>query len=148
MKMLKPAIIGIGLGIGSLVFASNLHKLKPGMWKYEVTTSVKGMPIAMPARRSTYKKCLTQKDTKNIWKSSSESKGETCSYTNIKATSNHVSWTMECTGNANMKGQGQLTLESSTAYHGIMDMMMKADGHTMNTQLKFSGHRIGHCGKG
>lgn len=145
MKILKWTTIPMGLCIGLTAFASDHASIRPGMWQFESKATVTGMPFAMPARSNTYKQCVTQEEAKKIWQSASESKQEKCQYTDLKKTGNHVAWKMKCTGASNMEGHGELTFESSTAYHGIIDMTMQGDGQSMNTHMELNARRIGDC---
>lgn len=145
MKIFKWAIISAGLCAGLTAFAGDRVSIQPGMWQFESKTTITGMPFAMPPRTSTYKKCVTQEEARKIWKSASESKDEKCQYTDLKKTGNHVAWKMKCTGSTNMDGRGELTFESSTAYHGKIDMTMQSEEQSMSTHMEFTGRRIGDC---
>jgi len=145
MKILKWAIIPMGLCFGLTALAGSHASIQPGLWQFEYTTTVTGMPFAMPARTNTQKKCVTQEEAKKIWQSASESKGEKCQYTDLKKTGSHVAWKMKCTGNSNMQGHGEVTFESSTAYHGTIEMAMQSEGQSMNTHMEFKANRIGDC---
>ena len=145
MKILKWVVVPMGLCVGLTALAGSHASIQPGMWQFESKTTVTGMPFAMPPRANTYKKCVTQEEVRKIWKSTSESKDEKCQYTDLKKTGNHVAWKMKCTGSSNMDGHGELTFESSTAYHGKIDMTMQSEGQSMNTHLEFKARRLGDC---
>ena len=145
MKTLRWVIIPVGLCVGLAAFAGDQVSIQPGLWQFESKTTVTGMPFAMPARTSMVKKCVTENEARKIWKSATQSKDEKCDYTDLERTGNHVAWKMKCTGSNAMEGQGELTFESSTAYHGKMDMSMSSEGQSMKTHLEFTGHRVGDC---
>lgn len=145
MNILKWTIIPLGLCIGLTAFAGSHDSIQPGLWQFESKTTVTGMPFAMPPRTSTVKKCVTKNEASKIWKSATQSKSEKCDYTNLKKSGSYVAWKMKCTGSANMSGSGELTFDSSTAYHGKVDMNMQSEGQSMSTHLEFKGRRLGDC---
>jgi len=69
--------------------------------------------------------------------------GQTCTQTNVQQDGNKVTWTVACTGEMDMTGEGEVTYESDDSFTG--KILFNAEGMTMTVNL--TGKKIDECDK-
>ena len=107
---------------------------RPGnLWK---TTSQMTMP-GMPAMPPQAMELCTAKE----WNQPPPPpQGQTCTQTNFQHTGNKITWSIACTGEMDMTGEGEITYDEE-AYTGTI--LFNAGGMTMTVNL--TGTKIGEC---
>jgi hypothetical protein len=109
----------------------------PGiLWETTSQMVMEGMPMAMPARK--LKICAAKE-----WTRPPPGGDDNCTNSNFQRTDSKVTWTVQCTGEMEMTGVGEMTFEGSDAYSGTIKF--EAEGMSMTTKL--SGKKIGTCDK-
>jgi Protein of unknown function (DUF3617) len=108
---------------------------RPGnLWQTTSQMSMPGMP-AMPTQSM-------QLCTAKEWNQPPPPPaGQTCSQTNVQRTDNKITWSVACTGEMEMSGEGEITFESEDSYSG--KILFNAAGMTMTVNL--AGTKIGEC---
>lgn len=144
MRYTKLAVLALGVSLAATAAAKGLN-MQPGLWQMEVKATVTGLPFQMAPRSHSFKKCLTRDDVQNPWNNIEKNTKENCKYSNLKTSARHMSWTMKCSGNGNVEGTGEITLDSPTRYRGRTDMTIHQGGQTMKTHADVTGHRLGPC---
>ncbi len=141
--------------IGSMVLVLSLvtvclavsPRMKAGLWEITTSMEMKGMPMPFAMKPITQTKCITPKDVQDPEKTVPKtSKDENCKVQDYKASGNHVTWKMVCTGKHGMTSTGEMTYSNGTSYKG--SMVMDTEGkniHTMHMTYHFQGKRIGNC---
>ena len=107
---------------------------RPGnLWKTTSQMSMPGMP-AMPPQSM---ELCTAKE----WNQPPPPpQGQTCTQTNFQHTGNKITWSIACTGEMDMTGEGEITFDDE-AYTGTI--LFNAGGMTMTVNL--TGTKIGEC---
>ncbi len=107
---------------------------RPGnLWKTTSQMSMPGMP-AMPPQ--TMELCTAKE-----WNQPPPPpQGQTCTQTNFQHTGNKITWSIACTGEMDMTGEGEITFDDE-AYTGTI--LFNAGGMTMTVNL--TGTKIGEC---
>jgi len=107
---------------------------RPGnLWKTTSQMSMPGMP-AMPPQ--TMELCTAKE-----WNQPPPPpQGQTCTQTNFQHTGNKITWSIACTGEMDMTGEGEITFDDE-AYTGAI--LFNAGGMTMTVNL--TGTKIGEC---
>lgn len=109
----------------------------PGiLWETTSQMVMEGMPMAMPARK--LKLCAAKE-----WTRPPPGGDDNCTTSDFQRAGSKVSWTVQCTGEMEMTGVGEMTFEGSDAYSGTIKF--EAEGMSMTTKL--SGKKIGTCDK-
>jgi hypothetical protein len=130
-------------GFGRLLAAASISVLataatadeRPGnLWE---TTSQMSMP-GMPAMRPQTMKVCTAKESRQP---PPPPPGQTCTQTNVQQDGNKVTWTVACTGDMDMTGEGEVTYESDDSFTG--KILFNAGGMTMTVNL--TGTKIDEC---
>jgi hypothetical protein len=108
---------------------------RPGdLWETTSQMSMPGMP-AMPPQ--TMKLCTAKE-----WNQPPPPpEGQTCTQTDVQRTDNKITWSVACTGEMEMSGEGEITFESEDSYTGRI--LFNAAGMTMTVNL--TGHKIDEC---
>ena len=120
------------------VSAETPLQMKPGLWEYNVTIEIPGMPFAMPAVKREH--CLTQKDVESGDLSKGQNENKQCQVSNLKQGEGAVSYDIACTGNPQINGHYDFKVaETSMEGTGTMNMA----GQTMKNKL--SATRLGDC---
>ena len=107
---------------------------RPGnLWKTTSQMSMPGMP-AMPPQSM---ELCTAKE----WNQPPPPpQGQTCTQTNFQHTGNKITWSIACTGDMDMTGEGEITFDDES-YTGTI--LFNAGGMTMTVNL--TGTKIGEC---
>ncbi len=107
----------------------------PGiLWETTSQMVMEGMPMAMPARK--LKLCAARE-----WTRPPPGGDDNCTNSNFQRAGSKVTWTVQCTGEREMTGVGEMTFEGSDAYSGTIKF--EAEGMSMTTKL--TGKKIGTC---
>ncbi len=110
--------------------------IREGLWEVTTQMEMPGMPMKMPA--TVMKHCYTKNDVSDQKKIISRDKN--CVVTDLKTSSNKVSWKMKCTGEnaATMTGE---TVFGNDSYTSVMKM----NSHGQKMTMKVKGKRLGTC---
>lgn len=139
MKLRTLALALVVLALALPTFAADATHVKPGKWQVTMTMDMPGMPMKMPPM--TFTNCITKEQAENPQPPKSQ-KDKNCEVTDYKRDGNTVTWTVKCTGEHPMTGEGKMTF-SAESYEGTTHMNM---GDMEMTQ-KFTGKYVGECDK-
>lgn len=141
MKRLSFALLSL---LALPAFATD-HPGKPGLWEYSVQSRMNGMPFPMPPH--TTRQCLTPEVmARNHGAPSTQGRpGSECQVDSSKVSGSTVTWTMSCKGSQSMHGDGSVTYDSDSAYHGQLRMVMNMNGQQQEMTQTMQGKRIGDC---
>jgi hypothetical protein len=117
------------------VFAAS--EMRAGMWEITSSIDMPGMPVQVPP--TVVRHCYTKEDVQDQ-KKVVANKNADCTVTDMKKSSNKVTWKMQCTG----KGKGTFsgeTIFGGDSYESTMNM--QSEGRSMTTRSK--ARRIGNC---
>jgi hypothetical protein len=108
----------------------------PGiLWETTSQMVMEGMPMQMPVQR--LKVC-----TAKVWTQPPPAGDQNCTASNFQRIgADKVTWTVQCTGEMNMTGVGEITFEGTDAYSGEI----KFTGEEMSMTTKLTGKKIGTC---
>ena len=118
-----------------LVLAPARAEDPPGiLWNMTSQIVMPGLPFSPPP--TNLKVC-----TPRIWTAPPPGGDPTCVTSNYQRVGNKVTWTMQCSGDMPMTGDGEITFESEDSYKGVINAT--AEGMTMT--IKLSGTKAGTC---
>ncbi len=145
--------VGIILGATLPFVAQAENQLKPGLWEYQMTMEMAGMPNmpgmpGMGGAPMTFKRCLTPEDARSPERAMQEEKAnQNCKREDFKQSGNRYTFTVRCTGPSAGTGSGDFTM-AEDHFEGTM-MMKMTEGHMDGVEMKqkMSGKRIGDCKK-
>jgi len=107
----------------------------PGVeWETTSQMVMTGLPFSPPLTR--LKVC-----TPRVWTRPPPGGDPTCVNSNFQRVGNKVTWTMQCSGDMPMTGEGEITFNGTDAYTGAITAT--AEGMTMTINL--TGTKIGTC---
>ena len=107
----------------------------PGIeWETTSQMTMVGMPFTPPPTK--LKVC-----TPSVWTRPPPGGDPTCVTSNYQRVGNKVTWTMQCSGDMPMTGEGEITFEGTDSYMGTINAT--AEGMTMVINL--SGRKLGTC---
>jgi hypothetical protein len=136
-------------GLAAIVFvavcstpAFSQAPVRDGQWEITTEMDMPGMPMKMPAMKTT--QCITkqQAEDPNSAVPQSQNKNSACKVSDYKLSGNKVTWTMKCEGQDAMTGTGEITYGVGS-YDGWMKMTTSKGEMTM----KYTGKRLGDCVK-
>lgn len=109
----------------------------PGvLWQMTSQMVMEGMPMSMPA--NTVKVCTAKE-----WKQPPPGGDKSCVNSNFQRVGNKATWTVQCSGEMPMKGDGEITFEGTDSYTGAIN----ATAEGVSTKIKLSGKKLGTCDK-
>jgi len=110
--------------------------INEGLWEITSQMEMPGMPMKMPP--TVMKHCYTKNDVSDLKNIISRDKN--CVVTDLKTSTNKVSWKMKCTGEnaATMTGE---TVFGNDSYTSVMKM----NSHGQKMTMKVKGKRLGNC---
>jgi len=140
--MIKPwsgrlmAVVSLGL----LVLApARAADEPPGiLWDTTSQTVMEGMPMQMPVQK--LKICAAKGD----WNHPPAGGNDNCRNLNFQRVGPKATWTVQCTGEMEMTGVGEMTFEGTDSYTG--SIQFSAEGG-MNMTVKLTGKKVGTCDK-
>lgn len=107
----------------------------PGIeWETTSQMVMTGLPFSPPLTR--LKVC-----TPRVWTGPPPGGDPTCVTSNFQQVGNKVTWTMQCSGDMPMTGDGEITFEGTDSYTGVINAT--AEGMTMTINL--TGTKLGTC---
>ena len=118
--------------------------IQPGMWEYQMETSITGMPMKMPA--STFRRCLTPQDVAQNKHLAGDQSKNPCTISNLKASAGRASYEFVCkTERGTMKGvsSGSAT-PTALDFDTRLQMVPPVEGMSEMTQ-KMKARRVGNC---
>ena len=116
---------------------------RDGRWDITMEMDMPGMPMKMPAVKTT--QCITKEqanDPNQALPKGSQDKNSDCKVTDQKIVGNKVTWAMKCEGKDPMTGNGEITY-AADSYDGWMKMKSANGEMTM----KYTAKRLGDCTK-
>jgi hypothetical protein len=142
MKAFRPIAALVSLAALSCVVLAQ-GPVRDGRWEITTEMDMPGMPMKMPAMKTT--QCVTKEQANDpnlsVPKGGHEGGGD-CKVTDFKTVGNKVSWAMKCEGKNAMSGNGEITYAGET-YDGWMKMKT-GDGEMT---MKYKAKRLGDCTK-
>lgn len=118
----------------SILCAAAVADERPGnLWKTTSQMTMPGLP-AMPPQ--TMQLCTAKEWTQPP----PAPEGQTCTQTNFQRTGNKITWSIACTGEMDMSGEGEITF-TDNSYAGTI--LFNAGGMTMTVNL--TGTKIDEC---
>ena len=107
----------------------------PGIeWETTSQMVMTGLPFSPPLTR--LKVC-----TPRVWTRPPPSGDQTCVNSDFTRVGNKVTWTMQCSGDMPMTGEGEITFQGTDSYTGAINAT--AEGMTITINL--TGTKIGTC---
>jgi hypothetical protein len=107
----------------------------PGeLWETTSQMVMEGMPMSMPAQ--TMKLCASKE-----WTKPPPGGDPSCVTSDYKVVGNKATWTMQCSGDMPLTGNGEMTFENADAYSGVIN----ATAQGMNMTIRLAGKKIGTC---
>lgn len=107
-------------------------KMKPGMYSYEMSGEMPGMPQGMGKMNHTFEHCVTPEDINRGDVKGGRGMPENCEVKDFKSSGNTVDYTMACKPSADHKGPpgGMQAHNHMTFQDGgyVMDMTMSMPG--------------------
>jgi hypothetical protein len=116
---------------------------RDGLWEVTTEMDMPGMPMKMPAMKTT--QCVTKEqanDPNLAVPKGSQDKNSDCKVADFKTVGNTVTYSMKCEGKRPMTGSGEITYAGDT-YAGWMKMKTADTEMTM----KYTAKRLGDCTK-
>ncbi len=111
---------------------------KKGQWEMTYTTTMEGMPIAMPIPVRTEQQCI---DKDEFIPESGEDGN--CSHSSKRASANKIEWNIDCSDNS-MVGKGVMEFSGETM-DGNMEMKMEMMGQKISMKVVIEGKYLGAC---
>lgn len=118
--------------------AQGAAEMKDGLWEISTTIEMPGLPFQPPPTTMTH--CYGTNDVRDL-KQFVPSQDADCKVTDLKTNGNKVSYTVNCTGQNTVKGEGEVILKGDSAYEGFMKMNMEG----MDMTTRYSAKRVGPC---
>ncbi|HKK05450.1 MAG TPA: DUF3617 domain-containing protein [Gammaproteobacteria bacterium] len=113
--------------------------LEPGLWETTAKTEMVGMPFTPPVQ--THRSCLSKEQIEHPWSRLQANKSQDCKFTNVKVEERSASWEMQCDNQGgHMTGKGTTTFVDSKHMHGVIHMVMQANGRQMKMNIETHGH--------
>ena len=141
MRFVATLAIVIATTASSSVLSAQNAPIQHGRWEISMTMDMPGMPANMPPIKTT--QCVTKEQANDPAQAVPKGPdGSDCKVIDHKVVGNKVSWTMKCTGEAAMSGEGEITYGTDT-YDGWMKMTT-AQGAMA---VKYTAKRLGDCTK-
>ena len=142
MKVIRAmAVILFVLALSSPAFAQG--PARDGRWEIVTEMDMPGMPMKMPAMKST--QCITKEQAADPSASVPQNpndKNNSCKVSDHKVAGNKVTWTMKCGAPNPMSGTGEITY-AADSYDGWMKVTTAQGEMTM----KYKAKRLGDCVK-
>jgi len=144
LLVLSAVLVGSATMGAFAAQAKDVKGFTPGNWEIHYETTMKGLPVAMPAMKTTLNQCLTQEDAVP----KSDPKDSKCKASAQTIQGNKVSWTLDCdTESGKVTGTGSLTFKED-AFEGSQTVRVKTgQGQDIDTVTKMTGRRVGDCKK-
>lgn len=114
--------------------------MQHGLWEITTKMDMPGMPSGMG--QQTVRQCVRPGDAEEPSKALPQD--DNCQVKDFKLQGNSASWRMECRGQGQMTGTGNITYGGSS-YSGTVKMSIREGGQVMNMTQTLSGKRIGDC---
>ena len=104
------------------------------LWETTSQTVMEGMPMQMPVQKQ--KICAPR-----VWTRPPAGGDQSCRTSNFHVAGAKATWTIECTGEMQMSGVGEMTFSGTDSYSGFV----KLTAEMMSMTVNLSGRKIGAC---
>ncbi|MEJ2509614.1 MAG: DUF3617 domain-containing protein [Gammaproteobacteria bacterium] len=141
--MRKTTLTAAAIGLLAMPFMADAAgaRLEPGLWETTAKTEMVGMPFTPPVQ--THRSCLSKEQVEHPWSRLQANKSQDCKFTNVKIEERSASWEMECDNQGgHMTGKGTTTFIDSKHMHGVIHMVMQANGRQMKMNVETHGHWV------
>ena len=126
----------VSLGLLALAPARAADEPPGILWETTSQMVMDGMPMQMPMR--TMKICAARE-----WTQPPPGGDDDCTNSNFQRVGSKLTWTVQCTGEMEMSGVGEMTFTGADAYAGTI----KFDAEGMSMTMTLTGKKIGTCDK-
>jgi len=116
-------------------------ELREGLWEVSVRMEVGGQPAS--AAPLVTRQCITQQTAQDLISQLAGTAGG-CQITDLQQEGNRASWNLTCSGQIELKGNGQVTI-SPASFDGTLDAVVGMSGQSIPVHQNFSARRVGDC---
>lgn len=109
------------------------------LWEMSVEMKMQSMGMQMPPTKTTV--CLPKNGTYDPKKDQTD---KNCKVTKLKVVGNKTTWEVQCSGETEMTGNGEMTKTANTM-SGKTHLVSRDKGQPMEMTMIQSGRRIGTC---
>ena len=130
-----PGRLAAAASLGLLCLANARAADQPGvLWETTSQTVMEGMPMRTPAQ--TQKMCAAKE-----WTRPPAGGDASCTNSNFKKVGSKATWTVQCRGQMEMTGAGEITFNGTDSYTGAI----KFTSDQMKMTVNLSGRKLGDC---
>ena len=143
--LVLAALCAAATGATASPFDQVKGKMKPGLYDYKMTMEMPNMPPGMGGRPFTFQHCVTEKDiSEGGALKGKDPNSRDCEIKDFKMSGNTATYTMECKGQTQMKGDAKITFMDN-GFNSDVKMTMNQGGQVMNVSQKMEGRLVGPC---
>jgi hypothetical protein len=115
--------------------------VREGMWEISIQGQVGGQPIS--STPLVVRQCIDQQSAQDLMAKLAGGAGG-CQITDFSREGNRTRWSLNCTGQVEVSGTGEVTLNSN-AFNGSLDLMVGMGGQSLPMQQTFDARWVGAC---
>jgi Protein of unknown function (DUF3617) len=118
---------------------------RPGLWKVTTRLDHDGTMSAPDTQTN----CVTAEQIKDPGKSlmPPDSPEEKCKRTKYDWTGDRLSWSLQCSGQMAISGNGEIDFDTPEHYRGKITSTGAVNGHPFVSTIMLEGQRVGECPK-
>jgi hypothetical protein len=115
--------------------------VREGLWEISIQGQVGGQPISTTPL--VVRQCIDQQSAQDLMAKLSGGTGG-CQVSDLVRDGSHTRWSLNCTGQVEVSGTGEVTLNSN-GFNGTLDLMVGMGGQSVPMLQTFDARWVGAC---
>jgi hypothetical protein len=140
MRACLPLLLSSALLCGT-AFGQSPDEVKEGLWEISLEGEIGGQPLT--ATPMIVRQCITQTTARELMNQLNGTVGS-CQVSNLTQVGPTGRWTMNCTGQIEINGTGEITM-GADSFSGSMNLFVFMAGQTLPMIQRFEARWSGPC---
>jgi hypothetical protein len=127
--------------LSGAALAQTADAVKEGLWEISIRSDMAGQSVTQAP--IVVRQCITQTTARELMNQLAGATGS-CQVSNLTQSGATSRWNMSCTGQVEVTGTGELTMQSD-GFNGGMSLLVTMGGQTVPLNQSFEAHWTGPC---
>jgi Protein of unknown function (DUF3617) len=138
MRLSSGSIVGLLL---CATTAAAQDPVREGLWEISIQGQVGGQP--MSSTPLVVRQCIDQQSVQDLMTKLAGTTGG-CQISDLSQEGNHARWNLACTGQVEVSGTGEVTMNSN-GFNGTLDLMVGMGDQSVPMLQTFDARWVGPC---
>ena len=138
MRLLPTLLVAALLPVSAMA----QDPVKEGLWEISIQGQIAGQPMA--ATPLVVRQCIDNQTAQQLMAQLTGGGAGGCQVSNLKQEGNRARWDLNCSGQVEVSGSGELTM-TNDGFDGTLNALVGIGGQTVPLMQSFNARWVGAC---